>query len=265
MTNTETNNARGTAFTAATDGDPGARYRFRAAIFDCDGLLVDSAAAWVRAFDQAAGSIGYGLSPGQHQALLGSSVTSAAEQITAWAGTPEQTDTLRGQVHTALRTAIRVHPPQACPGAAALLATLHRQLPMAVASNAPADVLADMLTASRLDGVFDAVLTAGQVERPKPEPDVYLAACVALGVVPADAVAFEDSHAGATAAQTAGLSLVIATTGSWPQITPLSWPADSRPVLYVPALTDPSVLAHLHDPVADQRPVDSDHGVAPWS
>ena len=53
------------------------------------------------------------------------------------------------------------------------------------------------------------VVTSGQdLERPKPAPDVYLAACSALGVDPADVIAFEDSPTGVRSARAAGLTVV---------------------------------------------------------
>ena len=50
---------------------------------------------------------------------------------------------------------------------------------------------------------------AGQhLGRPKPAPDVYLAACCALGVAPEDSIAFEDSPTAVRAAREAGLTVV---------------------------------------------------------
>lgn len=45
--------------------------------------------------------------------------------------------------------------------------------------------------------------------RPKPDPDLYLAACAALGVAPADALAIEDSPNGVAAAKAAGMACVV--------------------------------------------------------
>jgi HAD superfamily hydrolase (TIGR01509 family) len=222
-----------------------ARAVFQAAIFDCDGLLLDSSAAWTTAFDHAAALLGYSLTAQHHRELLGASVDTAAARIARWADRPGQASALPAQIHDALRIALGTCPPRPLPGAAALLAALHQRLPVAVASNAPADVLADELETSGLADAFSAVISAETVRRPKPEPDVYLAACTALGTEPAAAVALEDSADGATAAQRARLSLVVVTDRAWPQRTPLAWPAERRPVLYVTSLSDPSVRAHL--------------------
>ena len=60
---------------------------------------------------------------------------------------------------------------------------------------------------------FDEVVTADDVERGKPEPDIYLAAARALSVEPASCVAVEDSWAGVESAVAAGM-MVVAVAGT---------------------------------------------------
>jgi HAD superfamily hydrolase (TIGR01509 family) len=218
---------------------------FQAVVFDCDGVLVDSSAAWAGAFGEGAAAAGFRLADQHHRALLGSSAGSAAAQIAGWAGLPDAADAVRAQISESLRAAVRSHPPHPLPGVVALLAELRQRVPLAVASNAPGDVLAAELQASGLYSAFDEIVSADDVREPKPAPDIYLAACAALGVNPATAVALEDSADGATAAQRANLSLVVVTDRPWPQHRPLEWPAQRRPALYVTSLRDPSVRPYL--------------------
>jgi beta-phosphoglucomutase-like phosphatase (HAD superfamily) len=56
---------------------------------------------------------------------------------------------------------------------------------------------------------WDVIRTREDVARTKPAPDLYLAAVKALGVAPHEAVAFEDSRNGITAAKDAGLLCVV--------------------------------------------------------
>jgi HAD superfamily hydrolase (TIGR01509 family) len=81
-------------------------------------------------------------------------------------------------------------------------------VPLALASNTPRELVDFAVSAAGLDGFFDAVVTAEEVERPKPAPDIYLAACRALGVEPRDALALEDSPPGVKAARRAGLTVI---------------------------------------------------------
>jgi HAD superfamily hydrolase (TIGR01509 family) len=55
---------------------------------------------------------------------------------------------------------------------------------------------------------FEAVLCADDVERAKPFPDLYIAACAALAVEPSETMAIEDSPNGIRAARKAGLNCV---------------------------------------------------------
>ena len=70
----------------------------------------------------------------------------------------------------------------------------HRDLPMAVATNAEPENIAFVLDADRsAASISEAVVDGHQVARPKPYPDVYLRAAEILGVEPAKCVVFEDS------------------------------------------------------------------------
>jgi beta-phosphoglucomutase-like phosphatase (HAD superfamily) len=57
---------------------------------------------------------------------------------------------------------------------------------------------------------FDCVVAGDQVERKKPEPDVYLACLQRLGIGAEEAVAIEDSPAGVAAARAAGIAVLVA-------------------------------------------------------
>ncbi len=81
-------------------------------------------------------------------------------------------------------------------------------LRLAVASSSSRKWVLGHLERLRLHTEWDAVLTRDDVARTKPAPDLYLAAVKALGVAPHEAVAFEDSMNGITAAKAAGLLCV---------------------------------------------------------
>ena len=216
-----------------------------AAIFDCDGLLLDTSDAWHHAFHAAAAELGFPLTEAHLAALTGSSVETGARRIAGWAGVPDSTGRARSALRSVLSASLRADPPSVLPGVTGLLGELHTRLPLAVASNAPAEILADVLTGAGLLTAFSAVISAEEAGRPKPAPDVYRTACRRLRADPRRSVALEDSFAGATAAHDAGLSLVVATRDDWPTRTPLPWPGTGRPVLYVTSLDHPAVLGRI--------------------
>ena len=70
--------------------------------------------------------------------------------------------------------------------------------------------------------LFDAILTAEDFERSKPDPDCYLKAAQCFGVDAKDCVVFEDSFNGLKSGRAAGMYVVgLATTNAAEAIKPL--------------------------------------------
>jgi HAD superfamily hydrolase (TIGR01509 family) len=59
---------------------------------------------------------------------------------------------------------------------------------------------------------FDAIVGADDVQRGKPEPDIFLAAAARLGAAPENCVVFEDAPMGLEAARRAGMRAVCITS-----------------------------------------------------
>ncbi|MFB3776228.1 MAG: HAD family hydrolase [Bryobacteraceae bacterium] len=89
----------------------------------------------------------------------------------------------------------------------------NKGIPKGLATNAEPANAEFILTESGLKSYFSVVVDGHQVERPKPDPEVFLRAASLLGVQPRDCVVFEDSLAGVQAALAAGARVVaLATT-----------------------------------------------------
>lgn len=168
-----------------------------AAVFDCDGLLVESAECWRLAYERVLAADGRALDGELLASLNGASVPAAASVLGV------ASDVL----HAELRHAFLTGPLAPRPGAHTLLARLHRRIRMAVATNAPHELATLALRRTRLIAYLPIVLSADGMCG-KPAPDVYLAACERLGARPAHSVALEDSAVGAAAARAAGLRLL---------------------------------------------------------
>jgi beta-phosphoglucomutase-like phosphatase (HAD superfamily) len=94
------------------------------------------------------------------------------------------------------------------PGVAELVERLHGRLPLAVASNSDLDLIELGLARIGLRDRFGHLVSASDVPRAKPWPDVYLEVCRRLGVEPRDAIGFEDSPAGVDALRAAEMTSV---------------------------------------------------------
>ncbi|OEU96591.1 HAD family hydrolase [Streptomyces oceani] len=78
-------------------------------------------------------------------------------------------------------------------------------LPLAVASGSSPAAIDAALAGTPLDGLLPLRVSAEEVARGKPEPDVLLAAARRLDVTPADCVVLEDAPPGVEAARRAGM------------------------------------------------------------
>ena len=80
--------------------------------------------------------------------------------------------------------------------------------PLAVATGSPRWIADHALNLVGLGDWFDVIVTAEDVEHPKPAPDTYLEAARRLGVAPADCLAFEDAPAGLQSAAAAAMDVI---------------------------------------------------------
>lgn len=67
---------------------------------------------------------------------------------------------------------------------------------IALASSTRTEVVINQLKAADIYNYFDAVIGGDKVTKSKPDPEIYLKACAALGVAPQNAYAIEDSYNG---------------------------------------------------------------------
>jgi beta-phosphoglucomutase len=84
----------------------------------------------------------------------------------------------------------------------------HKQLPMAIGSNAEPANINFILDRFGLRPYFKVTVNGHQVDRPKPFPDIYLKAAELLGLEPKQCIVFEDSPTGAQAGLAADMQVV---------------------------------------------------------
>jgi beta-phosphoglucomutase family hydrolase len=95
------------------------------------------------------------------------------------------------------------------PGNRAWLTRLREQgWRQAIASAAPRANIEAIIYVLDLDGMFDAIVAAEDVQRGKPDPQVFLLAAERLGVAPERAVVIEDAPAGVEGARRAGMHVI---------------------------------------------------------
>lgn len=84
----------------------------------------------------------------------------------------------------------------------------HRNLDLAVATNAEAANVDFVLDDTGLRSFFRIIVNGHQVANPKPDPEIYLHVAEELQVPPEDCIVFEDSYAGVEAGLAAGMRVI---------------------------------------------------------
>ena len=177
--------------------------KFDLVIFDCDGVLVDSEVISCRAHAETLTRHGYPITPDQvFDRFLGRSMRKATLEIEAELGRPLPED-FQTQVYAEI---FRLF-------AASLEATPHIDealaaimMPVCVASSGPPEKISTSLNHVGLyDRFAPHIFSAVQVSNGKPAPDLFLFAAEQMKTAPARCLVIEDSVAGVTGAQAAGM------------------------------------------------------------
>lgn len=177
-------------------------------IFDLDGLLVDSEPLQAKAFNVVLAKHGIHLEEEDFAELVGIQTIDNFRMLRKRHKIHETVDSLMARKDLAYSELVATDLVP-CPGARELVLGLHREgVPLAVASSSPRTDVEMSLATVRLDHCFPVVVTATDVARTKPAPDLYLLAAKRLGIPPDRCIALEDSSAGLQAAVAAGMACI---------------------------------------------------------
>jgi beta-phosphoglucomutase-like phosphatase (HAD superfamily) len=177
-----------------------------ALIFDCDGTLADTMPAHYRAWLDCLRPHGISFAEERFYALGGVPSSAIARLLCQGAVPPID---IPGLVR-AKEDAFLVQLPAIAPIARVVdVARAGRGVvPMAVASGGRRSIVERTLRQIGVLDWFDAVITAEDTTRHKPEPDIFLEAARRLGVGPSACLVYEDSDQGLEAARRAGMRAV---------------------------------------------------------
>ena len=179
-------------------------------IFDLDGTLIDTEKYFKRFWREAAAAFGYTMSEEQALTLRSLGRPFAPALLQEWFGAGFDYTAVRDHRRKIMEEHLAKAGLERKPGAEELLSWLkERGYRIALATATPKDRAKKQLTQVGLADYFDELVSAADVERGKPAPDVYLYACRQLGIDPKEAYAVEDSPNGVLSAAAAGLRVIM--------------------------------------------------------
>lgn len=183
----------------------------RGAIFDLDGVIVDTAKYHYLAWRSLAERLGFEFTAADNERLKGVSRVESLKILLeiggVEAGEAERLKMAEEKNKEYVEYISRLEPAEILPGAKEYLQQL-RQQGVKIALGSASKNAAFILDRLGIAELFDAVIDGTKVSKAKPDPEVFLAASEALGLAPADCVVFEDAAAGVEAGKAAGCRVV---------------------------------------------------------
>jgi len=184
-------------------------------VFDLDGVLIDSEAAWDASRRAVVAEGGGRWRDSATRAMMGMSAPEWSRYLRDELDVPLDPEDIDARVVARLLDGYRRELPL-LPGAVDAVRRLAAQWPLGLASSANRPVIDTVLEAAGLSDSFAATVSGEEVAHGKPAPDVYLAAASKLGADPANTAAVEDSSNGLRAAAAAGMLVVAIPNREFP-------------------------------------------------
>ncbi|MFA5365350.1 MAG: HAD family phosphatase [Candidatus Bathyarchaeia archaeon] len=185
-----------------------------AVIFDWDGTLAETKKAVVESFQKVLTDVGCKVTDQFLLRLMGVGTRNTIIQALEQCNMPYDEELLVGLIKEKVRIQTELTGlVELFEGATELLAALKGRTKIALATMSGRKVINKVLKEKGIRQYFDAVVTANEVTKPKPDPEVFQVAATELKVNPEDCVVIEDSVFGVQAAKTAKMRCIAIPSG----------------------------------------------------
>lgn len=183
----------------------------RGFIFDMDGTLTDTVQLVSEAWSYALRSLGYDVPPEAVEPLVGLPAAKLAEVFTGSSATIVELSELRSSYLEA-----RARDAKAFPEVPEVLSKLRSAgFRLSVATSLPSGIARKVLEGAGILGLLDSLVGGDEVQRGKPEPDIFLEACKRVSVQPREAVVVGDRDYDILPAKRIGSFSVLVVRGSY--------------------------------------------------
>lgn len=178
----------------------------RAVLWDMDGTLIDSEEQHWISWRNTLAKEGIVITREQFLATFGQRNDSIIPQLLGAAATSERIARISEAKEELYRYLIRRDGISPLPGVASWLHRLHEQgWLQAIASAAPRANIDAVLEALSATHIFQGIVSAEDVQKGKPDPEVYLEAASRVEASPENCIVVEDAAAGIEGARRAGM------------------------------------------------------------
>ena len=182
----------------------------KGAIFDMDGLMIDTEKLYLRFWIQSAKDFGYDMKPEHVYAIRSLARKYSIPKLKGFFGQEFPTEEVRAHRTELMNEYVSEHGFDVKKGLFQLLDYLRSTgRKMAVATATPRERTMKYLGIIGVEDYFDAVICGDMVNTGKPDPEIYLTAAKGLDLPPEQCAAFEDSPNGIISAHRAGCRTVM--------------------------------------------------------
>lgn len=187
--------------------------QYQGAIFDLDGVLVDTAKYHYLAWKQLADELGFDFTRQQNEALKGVARMRSLELLLGFGGMmgrfseEEMHDMAEKKNRIYVEYVKKLRQEELLPGVKELLERM-KDSGIKIALGSASKNAEMILEGLGITKYFDAIVDGTMVTKAKPDPEVFLLGAKLLGVSAEECVVFEDSTAGIQAAKRAGMGTV---------------------------------------------------------
>lgn len=184
------------------------------ALFDWDGVIIDSSKQHEESWEMLADELGKPMPADHFLRGFGMKNQVIIPDILGWSNDPDEIHQYSLRKEYLYREIVRERGIEPLPGVLDVLRMLSdNEVPCSVASSTHRENIETIFDVIGVRGYFQAVVTSEDVLHGKPDPEVFLKAAKKLGRDPRHCVVFEDAHVGIEAGLAAGAKVIaVATT-----------------------------------------------------
>lgn len=180
---------------------------YEAVIFDLDGTLVDSMWMWEKIDIEYLGRFGIALPKGLQNDIEGMSFSETAAYFKDRFHLADSLETIKSDWNAMACDKYRNEVPFKEEAPAFLEYCRQSGIKLGIATSNSKALVESASEALSLHQYFSCMMTACEVNKGKPAPDIYLAVAERLGVTPEKCLVFEDILPGICAGKNAGMSV----------------------------------------------------------